>query len=533
MTRARARWRLGRRLGCGVMLLGALRATAAAGAPPVCGRPCAGDVACVVAVARCHLDAGQPRAAIELLRPRRGANAAEGVTLLLARAYLADDNRFWALRVLHEDLALHPEHCETRAVTAWVHLQSADLERARELLEEPGCAGAPSPLRVRWQLLGGLRAQAGGDRTAALAAYGSARRAARLYAEDRVLLEELRATVDPGWETPLTVRLEAGLGWTSNGLQSSPTDPGRTGLSGRTPMAVVDLAVRLVPPVARRVRPSLEANVRGLGLLDAQARDLSYLNLLARPGVLLGGTAPRLLLAYAGQWLLLAGSDVHGGPPRWFYESHRAEAELELPRGFLLFGGAGEARFRERARSRAEADLGVGVQQSLGRVALLGALSGRVHRAEVPAYDLWGASLLAAATVPLPRGFSARGTLVLGLDAYARSRDYYGVGRDRRDLSARLGAVLFSPPWRRLALGVAYEPGVRSSTVDAYAYVDHRVLMKLRWYLEADPWAPALVTPPGHVGVWGTAQTGGLGTDRIQDLLRQEDAARRGSSCVQ
>jgi hypothetical protein len=515
------------------VLLAALRPGGAAGGPPPCPGACGEDVACVVAAARCHLDAGQPRAAIELLRPRRGPQAPEVLTLLLARAYLADDNRFWALRVLHEAVALHPARCETRAVLAWLHLQEADLERTREALADPLCPGTIPPHRARFRLLEGLVARAVGDRPAAAAALADARRSAPLFAEDHALLEDLRDTLAPGWIPPLSLRAELVAGWTSNGLQSSPTDPGAAGQAASTPLFGLDLFARLVPPVSTTVRPAVEAQAKGLALVDAHVRELSYVSLLVRPGLLVGRAPPRLLLAYSGQWLLLAGSDVHGGPPRWFYESHRAEAELELPRGVTLFGGGGKTRFRERARSRAEGDLGVGLQRSLGRVALLGALSGRVHRAEVPGYDLWGGSLLAAATAPLGRGFQARGSLVLGLDAYTRSREYFGVGRDRRDLAARFSAGVFAPPWRRLAVGVAYEPAVRSSTVDAYAYTDHRLLVKLRWQLDADPWAPATVAPDGHVSFWGRTAATGLAADRIQDLLRQEDAARRGSSCVQ
>jgi hypothetical protein len=506
-------------------------AAADAVAAPPCGRPCGDDAACLLRVARCHLDRGEPRAAIELLRARRPAS--EEAALLLARAYLAEGNGFWALRVVHQHLDVHPRACEARSVAAWLHLRNADLRRARALLDEADCPGDAPPLAGRWQLMRGLLSQAEGNVPAAAALFGGARRSAALYAEDAALLDELHASLDPGWLPPLALRAELSFGWTSNGLMSSPTDPGQTGQIGRTPVSGLDLWGRLVPPWGRRLRLSLEGGVRGLGMTDAQARDLSYVSLLARPGLLVGAAPPRLLVAYAGEFLLLAGGDPYGGGPRWFYESHRGELELELPRGVTLFGGAGRVRFRELPRTRTEADAGVGLGRQLGRVAFLGVVSGRVHRAEVPGFDLYGASLLAAATAALPRQLTARGTLVLAFDEYPTSRDYFGVGRDRRDLMVRLSAAVFSPPWRRVFLGVAYEPAVRSSTVDYYGYVDHRLLVKLRWNLEADPWGPSALAPAGHVALWGAGAAAGLGADRIQDLLRQEDAARRGSACVQ
>jgi len=323
-------------------------------------------------------------------------------------------------------------------------------------------------------------------------------------------------------------------------LQSSPVDPGKGSVSGRTPLMGTEVALRLMPawgPEGGKglwLRPSLEAGLKWIGFLDDDVEEMSYMSFSLRPGILVGALPPRVLVAYGGQSLLLPqGKDPYGGPPRWFMETHRAEIEVELPAGVTVFGGSGKSFFREQARSRTEADLGAGLQQSVGHVRLLGAISSRLHRAKNPGYNLVGGTALGAVTAPLGRGVSVRGSFVVGGDFYTRSRDYFGSAKDRQDLLVKLGLGVFAPPWHGVTFGLTYEPAFRMSTVDFYDYQDHRVLFRMRFVLEADPTAPRRIVPTDHVSFWEGAAQGGALAERVQDLLRQEDAARRGSSCVQ
>jgi hypothetical protein len=61
------------------------------------------------------------------------------------------------------------------------------------------------------------------------------------------------------------------------------------------------------------------------------------------------------------------------------------------------------------------------------------------------------------------------------------------------------------------------------------------LLAALRWDVTLDPWAPRVIAPGDHVALeYGLDSAAGAGADeeRIQDLLRQDEAARRSSSCA-
>jgi hypothetical protein len=88
-----------------------------------------------------------------------------------------------------------------------------------------------------------------------------------------------------------------------------------------------------------------------------------------------------------------------------------------------------------------------------------------------------------------------------------------------------------------MRVGVEAEIARRDSTADARAgfdfdYTERRLLLLLRFSFGADPSAPRAVSAPGHVRLeWGLGSGDALETDRIIDLLRQDDDLRRGSSC--
>ncbi|MCA1733332.1 MAG: hypothetical protein LC732_06980, partial [Acidobacteria bacterium] len=77
----------------------------------------------------------------------------------------------------------------------------------------------------------------------------------------------------------------------------------------------------------------------------------------------------------------------------------------------------------------------------------------------------------------------------------------------------------------------------RDSTADGRAgfdfdYSESRVLLLVRFGFRADPSAPRAVHSADHVPLeWGLARGDGSETERIIDLLRQDEELRRGSSC--
>lgn len=505
-----------------------------------CLRDCGGALACEMDVVDCLLGEERARAAVERLKPLVEEHPDEpGWAALLARAYLADSNPFWAQRTLQQALDRNPGDCGLRARLAWLHIGQGDLDLAREVLDREGCPDDEIQ-RGRWLLLRAFMADAEEDPEAA-ALVSEAGGVDALYPEDARLHRHLRGKLRPGWIQPLHLSLETELGYTSNAKAGSPTDPSTEGegsLLGR-----MDLFGRFVWPLSGSVRPALETGLKGHGLAADEARRLSYLELAARPGVILGAGFPRLLVGYKVDYLVLnQDSEIR----RRFYEGHRGELELETE-ALTAFAGAGRRIFHENGRSRWEFDGGLGVSLApLDRLRLLLALSLRGYQAVGDPYDLLGATALAVGRLRVGPGLIVRLGLTLSVDGYPnsggeRGKAAYGTDSKRFDLLTKASAGLWSPSWGGLRAGLSYGLSWRDSTVDEsnsienYDYIEHRALFKLRWAFDLNPWAPRVVEPEGHLPIdYGVGAAGGLGMDeeRIQDLLRQDEAARRGSSCV-
>ncbi len=505
-----------------------------------CLRPCRGKIACEREVTECLLREGRTPAALERLKEVVKSHPDEpAFAQLLARVYLADGNPFWAQRVLMEALQRSPRDCTTRAWLAWVHIGQGDLDLAREVLDREGCPVEPAD-RGRWMLLEAFMADAEQDpETGELVS--RIHDAESLYAEDQRLWEQLRSQRQPGWIDPVHLQLETGLGYTSNAMAGSPTDPGVRGdgsLLGR-----MDLFGRLVWPAWRVARPALEAGLKGHGIGSEQARDLSYLEMSARPGLILGAGFPRVIVGYKLDYLVL---NRETEAERRFYHGHRGEVEVETG-SLTFFAGGGRRIFAENGRTRWEIDGGGGGSFVLfDRVNLLAAVSLRYYEAIGDPYDLAGGTALLVARTGLGLGLYARVGATLGLDHYfnsggARGMAAYGSSDKRFDLLTKGSIELWSPSWLGARAGVSYEFSWRDSSVDrsnsteSYDYTEHRLLAKLRWVFSWNPWAPESVDPPEHVPLdYGLGPAGGPGMaeERIQDLLRQDEAARRGSSCV-
>lgn len=485
--------------------------------------------------ARALIDSGQPRAAIELLKPVVVRNpTAVAPRWLLARAYLLDSNDFWALRTLTELAAIDPGDCEPALWSGWIFLKQGALDQARESLAVT-CAPA-SAAAARQSLLLAMVEQHAGHRAQARAHLAAARQSGRIYGEDRPLFDQLTAAVDASRATPLSGKLDLNLGWASNARAGSPADPAASGLDESSPAGQLNGWLQLMMPEPGWVRPSLELEARATGYSAERGRDLSYLLLGARPGIYVGSGAPSRLLAYRFDALLLAGGDRYAAGPLWFYNAHRIELELAPTPSFTVFGGGGRRLFRELGRSRVEVDSGIGGNlRPLSWLRLLGALTGRAFKADKAGYDLLGSSALASVEFRLPASWTLRGGAYLSGDHYPHSIGYFDPtlpDDTRSDLLLRLSASGYSPAWQGLKAGLTYEFSSRLSTAPLYRYTDHRVLLRLVWNFSLDPWAPAAVSPAGHVPLDHGIAAAGF-EERLQDLLRQDEAAQRSSSCVE
>jgi hypothetical protein len=493
------------------------------------------DAPCERAAAARLIDAGAPREAVVRLRGAltRFPDDPE-LPLLLARAYLADGNLFWAERSLRDALARRPNDPGVLTWLACVHVRQGDPElAAADLAAAPPAAEGPAHARLR--LAGALVARMRGDDAAARAALAGVPRGASLYPEDLPLWRHLRRALDAWWLDPVSGSLDGGVGHTSNALAGSPTDPGSSG--GPSALGLLDLRSRLAPPARGVLRPVFDLEAEGELIGDEEVRDLSSVTAALRPGVLIGMGERRLLAAYRREALWLDQSESR------YADAHRLELELEDSGGRVAALGAGRRIYRDEYRTRWEGDLGIGALLRLrtGAPAAVG-VTARLADATAPAWDQRGATAAAATRFELGRGFAARVALAASWDEYPHSGGLagllaFGTTERRRDLLGRLTVAAIGPAWRGARPLLEVRATRRDSTADDlpgfdFDFTETRVSLRVQWRFAADPWAPHLAQPAGHVPLdWGLGKGDGGEQERILDLLRQDEELRRGSSC--
>jgi hypothetical protein len=514
------------------VIAGALLLLLLLAAPPG-EAPC--DGACDRRAAERLLEEGDVRGAVARLRTAVASHPEDpALPLLLARAYLLEGNLFWAEATLRTSLELRPGDPEASGWLALVHLRQGDPELARRALGRSG-EPAAGPERSRRALLEAWLADLDGTRETGLARLAGLDRSTPVFPEDRPAWDALVRRLDP-WRAPtLSVEGEIRGGATSNALAGAPTDPGGEGTASG--LADATLLARLQPRLGPAVDALLELSSDGHLLAKEEYRELSSLTLAARPGLVARVGGARVLGAFRWEVLHLDQS------PSRYSEARRAELEVEWAEGWLLFGGGGHRDYRDERRTRDEWDAGFGgpLRVFPGTSAVFGATL-RGASARSPAYDLLGASLALAATVPLGRGASARLSGTFSWDDYPHSGGAegllaFGTTQPRRDLTGRVTLGLWLRVARGLKAGVEGQLARRDSTADDlpgfdFDYTEARGSLLLRFELGADRSAPAAVPVSGHVPLeWGLGRDGDVGAERIIDLLRQDEELRRGGSC--
>jgi len=455
--------------------------------------------------------------------------------LLLARAYMLQDNLYWAERTLAGVLESHPDDPELLAWMAAIHLRQGDPELAADDLD-PELVPAADPGRARWRLLEASRSQLSGDGERARDLLEQTASSDAVYPEDLLPLQALRMTLDPWWSPVLTGTFDLGGGHTSNALAGSPTDPGQSGESSA--LLMPELRARFAPLSPGPVRAFVDVELLGNHFFDDDAEGYSTLLGGLRPGIAVSSDRRRFSVGYRVEGLWLEDE------PGLYSEAHRVEAEIEWAAGRVLFGGLGHRDYTDEKRTRWEGDLGLG--GSLGSVAGVPIVAGatvRLADAESDAYDQLGLSAAASSTFPLGGGFSLQAAVSAVWDDYFNSGGpegllVFGTEDKRRDLLGRIGLILWGPQWRGLRPGFEARATRRDSTADEtpgfdFSFSEWRAVVWLRWTFSAGHGAPKLVAPVGHVPLdWGMDADSGMEQERILDLLRRDEELRRGSSCT-
>ncbi|MEE4272010.1 MAG: tetratricopeptide repeat protein [Thermoanaerobaculales bacterium] len=456
------------------------------------------------------------------------------LVLLLARAYMLQDNLFWAERTIAEALETQSGDPELLAWLAAIHLRQGDPELAADDLD-PELAPTADPLRSRWRLLGASRLQLSGDHDGARDLLDEAALSDVVFPEDMLPLQALRISLDPWWSPVLTGTVDLGGGHTSNALAGSPTDPGQDGAPSG--LLMPQLRARFAPHGSEAVRAFVDVEVLGNHLFDEDAEEYSTVLGGIRPGIAVSSDRRRLSFGYRieGLWL-----EEESG---LYSEAHRVEAEIEWAAGRVLFGGFGHRDYSDEKRTRWEGDVGIG--GSLGSVAGVPIVAGatvRLADAESDAYDQLGVSAAASSTFLLGGRVSLQVALSAIWDDYVNSGGaegllVFGTEEKRRDLLGRIGLILWGPQWRGLRPGLEVRTTRRDSTADEapgfdFSFSEWRAVFWLRWTFSAGDGAPKVSAPVGHVPLdWGMDAGGGMEQERILDLLRRDEELRRGSSC--
>jgi hypothetical protein len=505
--------------------------TAMASAPSVSSP----DVERSIAHGQRLLKAGNTSMAIERLKSARTRHPAdETLAVALAHAYTKDNNAFWALNVLGEYLQQHPPACRARAWAAWIHLAQANLAQAKDLLETRECTTPPEIL-ARLLLLRALLAEQHDHPAEVADLLRQARSVGRYYAEDHELLESLSRRYDSNRVPWATWSVDLSAGWVTNGLAGVPVDAASQQDSGSA-VALVGVNFRAVPWNSASLRPMLDAQFRAQQLTDASAADYSYRQIGLRPGVLVAGLL-HLELKYAFEAVHLQGGDVYSSGPLWYSEAHRGEYEMQPSDNLVLFGGGGFRFIRERVRSRIEFDQGIACNVLPGSsVGLMLGVSARWYSAHAHVHDLFGATGLGQLEVGLGRQVKLRQALSVSADVYPRSVGYFPSAgqRTRRELLPRATTGLWWPAQSALRGALEYSYTRRDSTASAYNYQDHRALLRLRWSTDSDEVGTTLVPREGRSPLESGRSTGENQPDStaIRELMRQDEAAQRSSSCL-
>jgi hypothetical protein len=496
-----------------------------------CQDSCGGDADCAREAGGCLVDGGRHLEAVALLKEAAAAHPADGsLARLLASAYLGSGNRVWAIKVLLAHHAAAPDDLQTAAWAAWLLMQEGALDHAEHLLESAEAPDGPDARRL--ELLAVILAQLREEEIEE--GLGEVEKGGgKMYAEDIALLESLRLQVLGKHSQFLSARVLLSGGYTTNATQSAPQDVGTGQDAAGAGILSLDLVLRLEPWASALVRPLAEIRGKGFQPLGAEAIDFGYLSLGGRAGGEVGrldGVRFRLLYGYELLGLMDRG---------WYMTAHRAEFELDIIPELQVFGGVGRRIYEHLPRTRTEMDLGAALVLALpGGWNLTWLVAGRLQFARHEAFDERGLTGLVRLKVPLPAGFMIKLRYMVLYDVFPDSAEYYNEQRPRKDLMLKTEAGVWTPAWLGFRIGVSYTLAHRYSTVDNlidnFNYTDHRFLLQLRWEGSLDPTLPHKAkVGNGYLPLPYGLDTGGdTGLDRVQDLLRQEDSARRGSMCV-
>lgn len=481
-------------------------------------------------------DRGQGDQAQELLRRVAEQHPdVEAFAVARGQAYLADNNPFWALKVLGEQITRHPPACAARALAARVHIREANLEPAEQILEAPECS-QNAETKLRFLLLRGEIAELRGDWRSARDSLLAAVEVRRRYEEDDQRLRRLLAQQDPSRQPALAVSLDLGAGWSSHGAGALPIDLPLGNRRSGSALVGMDLQTRWIPISGEMLRAVAEAELHLAQYLETPTKALSSRQPLLRVGLSLGRGKTRSYLAYATDWIFLDGGSSFPKDGFAHSSAHRFETRTQVAGGFMARTSVGYRSFWQSERNRRENEVGLSKTFDLSnQLRFTLGTSSRVYRAKQRAYDQFGATGLVGLDITMPLGFALHETLALSYDVFPRSTGYFGSATPRRDKSIRVGLALSSPEVLGLNFGLHYGYVDRASNATPYEFADHRTLLTATWQVDSDSLTVKRIPKAGRTPLPypdDENPNGAKTKAEVIEVIRQDESQRRDSSCM-
>ncbi|MBQ9817729.1 MAG: SUMF1/EgtB/PvdO family nonheme iron enzyme [Proteobacteria bacterium] len=446
----------------------------------------------------------------------------------LGISYARVENYSWALRTLMPILEQNPEDCATRTWIAWIYVQMAMPDEAAAISGGQKCE--TSWMEQRLMLVTSMNELAQGKTEQAGRHLERVYESEELTRSDAKALRSLQSMAGTGSDPNLTWKLEIDGGYASNALSGSPNDPNLRGKDMGSPFLEGEARFMIDPWKRAFARAVLEAQVTGQWLTSNDAENSSYGDIALRPGVVLDWDNLKFGAYYRPEFLILHGGDVYEKGPLLFYTSHRIEVDFEINKWLYLFGGYGHRTFRQIVRTRDEMDLGAGGRHSLGYgFALTWGATYRHWFSVGDMYDLNGINFSLALDYRIHDVlFRLNGSYAL--DDYADSAGYFDHDA-RRDHGVRGGLQIWSPSWGGVRIGAQFKASRRWSSADDYAYQDYRGMIAIRWTGDLDFYSPHGISDDVYALPWNF--DGESSSDRIRDIIRQDEDMQRSSSCLQ
>jgi hypothetical protein len=454
---------------------------------------------------------------------------------LLAAARRATGDLSGAVWGLRAHLAADPLDCESWSWLAWLELERGEPALTWQALQAPCCPDT----RVTGNRLALLEAWLRADlkdptAAAALARVGDT---SELWPEDGSLQATLERRFDRAWQPPATIEAEVGLGATSDAFAGSPVDTTRSGVGSA--LGRVHLSGHLAAPRRGPLTPFVAVDVKGHGIADEEARELSYLELGGRVGAELVLRKTHVRLAFRHEVLFL---DV---PANARYSlANRGELEVELPGGAMILAGGGHREYLDPWRTRRELDAVAALPLMVGRLPMTAGFSLRAYAAARDVYNQRGAALTLLASPALGRSLVGRLAIAVARDDYPDSGDLdgllaFGSLKARRDLTARLILGVTRPLGARFTATLSLEHARRWSTIDpgllgSFAYRENRLMLTLAAGLAGSPWRVHAAVEADHVPLdYGPSDMSpAFGVDRVRELLQQDEELRQDCGCT-